>query len=278
MTRDSGPFLQNVNGFIDQLRQKPLWIFGWAIFVASILFLKEAYLDSPTRIGRVESDIARFRTYIEDYYQVIRVRDIVKESYDSYNQVIYELNDLTNQLDQHPDIPFETFNAAKARAQAAQSLLAQDAGTLAGLTFNNSTLNPHIHAFSLNLSRRQQFLEKVIEFYSAVNTPDADRIYAAMIAIGQSDLDLHSAEAEMQESMSSFNRDFANYRNNMAVDVNTETQAVQTFQVMDYLAWIAVIYLSVFIVVAIVAWVRGSRRVTATAGRRHVRRRNVRHR
>jgi DNA-binding Lrp family transcriptional regulator len=103
--------LNSLSAFVVWARKNPLWAFAWTAFGACLWFGVGFLLDSPNRIGVVGSDISRFSTYIQDYYQTIRVKRIVQESYDSYNEVINELNVIGGILVQHQSVPMDQTTA-----------------------------------------------------------------------------------------------------------------------------------------------------------------------
>jgi hypothetical protein len=266
-------FLNSLKAFIVWARENPLWAFAWALFVTCLVFIKGFYLDSPERIGRVDSDLGRYRTYIQDYNQAIKVKQIVDGSYNSYNSIIYELNDIGGLIAQHQTVSQSQLTTAITRAQKVRQELAVSAGTLSGLTFVNDTLNPYIKTFSDNLNQRKENIDVILEFYDAVSIGDQARIDAGMSTIIYEEINLNYApeEAKMQETINSFNRDIINYKNSMIADLNKETQTVQIFQIMTIAAKAAIAYTIVFLLVAIITLFRRSRvrTITVAPRRRH---------
>jgi hypothetical protein len=273
-TKQEGQAMNILNSFkrfIVRAGKNPLWVFAWTIFVACLIFIKGYYLDSPERTGRVNSDLARYRTYIQDYDQATRVKQIVDHSYDSYNSIIYEVNAIGGLHVQHRTIPKSQLIAATSRAKTVRQELAEAAGTLSGLTFINDTLNPYIQTFASNLKHRQENIDVILEFYDALSIGDQTRIDAGFSAIYEVvDLDYRPAEAEMQETIKSFNRDILNYKYSMNADIDKELQVAQIFQIMEIAAKAAVAYAIVFPLVAIIMWYRRSR-IRRTSQRRQPR-------
>ncbi len=250
---------QSLSLFIKYASKNPLWAFGWLVFITSLPFVINFFVDYPNQQAYMDNNSARFSTYTQDYEESLQVVQILRDSDKSFLAVIEQYNIISKKIAGNENISQDEINKAVSEAKDARIFLTTSAGTLKGISFNNATLDKYIQGFSANIGEKARITGSVIDLYEGGLSRDSKKINDAITVMQNYSIDLYRQESETTEQFKNFMDEFNNFNAKNLIEINLETNKLVIYSWKSKLVVLAMAYSIIFPIFGAFVWIKNSR-------------------
>ena len=247
---------ESLNSFIKAAMKKPLWVFGWMVFVASASYTVNFFIDYPNQQAHMDSNTVRFNTYTQDNDEALQAVQISMDSNKSFLAVIEQYNLIGKKIANNENVSYDEVNQALSDAKETRIFLKKSIGTLDGISFNDASLDKYVQDFSKYVSDKEKITTTVIAFYEGALSQDKQKVDDSIVIMQEHSVNIYQQASEEMEQFQNFTDEFNNFSNKNMIEITNETNKLVIYSWKSKLVVAAMAYSIIFPLFGAYFWLK----------------------
>jgi hypothetical protein len=242
-----------INAFIEKRWKLPLWILASSLFVYCVSFAATFFYNAPEHVANFDQKSLAFHGDVAANEKLLHITDVLNSAFASVRSVLYNYKAIFQGKNVGDPLDRLRLEQGQDLIRTAQNRISVAEAALSTASFPDAALNNATKALLPDLQNQRNRVDIMSRLYAAALQSDNPSISAAIADLRKDNEQADAIGEAVINRLDNFFQERDRFYEQNKIDISKSTSQYLLFAIYGVLAWAAVIYSAVFIVVVFYA-------------------------